>query len=241
VTSKLSWRQHGMWALRFSLWVAAAIALRSGWQGRGPAVGERTEARGSGLAGAAPEKAFECPQRASCICFTPDGQTLAAGREDGTVTVWSVTTDLELLSIRAHARGVTAIAFSPDGKEIASSGDDMKAKFWDARTGKTTRADLTLEGVAFVLEYGGDGFLVIAGCGIGSRPLPPFAELRDLTANKSQLWRLNERATDCPVALTPDGQTLAIARGTLPSSLDALRNANTKNQSDVGHPRRAIL
>lgn len=75
--------------------------------------------------------------------FAPDGirvvtagVTTDANTEIGTIKIWAVPTQTELLAIVAYAEAVNAVAWSPDGTRIASGGDDGFARIWDAATGE---------------------------------------------------------------------------------------------------------
>jgi hypothetical protein len=70
------------------------------------------------------------------VAFSPDGQRLAVGGDDGTVKVWEARTGQELLSLRGHAGPVYSVAFSPDGARLATGSYDRTVKVWDARTGQ---------------------------------------------------------------------------------------------------------
>jgi WD40 repeat protein len=58
------------------------------------------------------------------IAFAADGKTLAAGANDGTVTLWDVETGQERRSFRGPAGGYGEVAFSPDGTMLAAARAD---------------------------------------------------------------------------------------------------------------------
>ena len=55
------------------------------------------------------------------IAFSPDGKTLVTSEGALSLTLWQVSTGLELLSLRGHQYPLTGFAFSPDGSILASS------------------------------------------------------------------------------------------------------------------------
>src|SRR5262249_28192532 len=64
------------------------------------------------------------------VSFSPDGNQLVTGDDEGAVRLWSVTPLKEIAVIGRHASRLKSVAFSPDGKEVASAGDDRTIKLW---------------------------------------------------------------------------------------------------------------
>jgi WD40 repeat protein len=73
------------------------------------------------------------------IAFSPDGERLATGRNDGTVSVWETRAYQEVFRLKSHFMPVRGVAFSPDGRRLASSSEDGIVKLWDLATGREER------------------------------------------------------------------------------------------------------
>jgi WD40 repeat protein len=73
------------------------------------------------------------------LAYSPDGQTLATGAQDGTVRLWDPVTGHERAVLRGSP-GPVELSFSPDGRRLAASTGD-RLYLWDAATGQTV-ADL---------------------------------------------------------------------------------------------------
>jgi RNA polymerase sigma factor (sigma-70 family) len=82
---------------------------------------------------------------ASCLAFSPDGQTLACGgkedkNRDGQVILWDMVTGKELGRLHGHSTCVHGVVILPDGKTLASrSCEDGTILFWELATRKELR------------------------------------------------------------------------------------------------------
>eukprot|EP00808_Paulinella_micropora_P014733 g28713.t1 len=85
------------------------------------------------------------------VAFSPDGQRLVSGGEDGTVRLWSCGaqqpprrrfrlwgrgTGQALHVLRGHRDLVYSVAFSADGQKLASGSKDNTTKVWDSASGR---------------------------------------------------------------------------------------------------------
>ena len=68
------------------------------------------------------------------VAFSPDGQLVATGGDDGTLRLWSVRDPARpQLLATSHDSGtyVFGVAFSPDGKVVAAASADNLTRLWD--------------------------------------------------------------------------------------------------------------
>jgi dipeptidyl aminopeptidase/acylaminoacyl peptidase len=74
-----------------------------------------------------------------CLCFSPDGRTLATGATgEGHLRLWEVATGQERRRLEGHQGSVDAIAFSRDGRILVTGGGETAALVWDLRPAAPT-------------------------------------------------------------------------------------------------------
>jgi eukaryotic-like serine/threonine-protein kinase len=73
------------------------------------------------------------------IAFSPDGQRIACGSEDGAIEVWDVSSGRILFTIDGDSDFARSVAYTPDNKRLISAGDDGVVRIWDAATGQLRR------------------------------------------------------------------------------------------------------
>jgi eukaryotic-like serine/threonine-protein kinase len=76
---------------------------------------------------------------ARSVAFSPNGEWLASGNDDGTVKTWNARTGEKALTLKGHGDWVWCVAFSPDGNLLASASRDQTVKVWEAHTGRVIR------------------------------------------------------------------------------------------------------
>ncbi|KAG8990146.1 hypothetical protein FRB93_003312 [Tulasnella sp. JGI-2019a] len=83
--------------------------------------------------------------RNSCVAWSPDGQRITSGSQDGTLHQWDPSTGAPIGEVwNCHARKINCIAWSPDGSMVVSGSEDGTLQLWDsiagARVGKAWKS-----------------------------------------------------------------------------------------------------
>ncbi len=72
----------------------------------------------------------------SAIAFSPDGERIAVGNDDETLTIWDAQTGKNLLKVPQTKAAISAIAFRADGKQLLTGDWDGRLSLWDAANGQ---------------------------------------------------------------------------------------------------------
>jgi WD40 repeat protein len=67
---------------------------------------------------------------AYAVVFSPDGQLLLSGGEDGMIRAWNAQTGALVFELKGHRSCVNCLAFSSDGQTLASASCDCTVRLW---------------------------------------------------------------------------------------------------------------
>jgi hypothetical protein len=98
------------------------------------------------------------------LAYSPDGQYLVSGSEDGNVIVWNPGALQANLNLNLHDDEVRGLACSPDSKYFATASKDKTVKVWDIATGNNTESCTGHEGPVYGVAFHPNGnWLASAG------------------------------------------------------------------------------
>jgi WD40 repeat protein len=141
------------------------------------------------------------------LAFSPDGEIVAAGSNDGDVRFWNAATSqlIRTLPGNSSTGAVQSVAFSPDGKTLAD-GETGGTRLWNVATGKpavTLPTDSPSSQVYSVAFSPDGGTLAVDSSGNGTQ-----IQLWDTATDEPISTPLSAGPIDV-VAFSPDGKTLA--------------------------------
>ena len=136
------------------------------------------------------------------FAISPDLNTAALGKYDGTIVLWDLVSDSARDILRGHERIVWGLDFSPDGSTLVSGSGDASVRLWDLST-RSERMKFSghlssVAGVAFspdgqtLASAGADQLTMLWSVTTGQR-------LRSFRGHTDQVTE---------VRFSPDGETL---------------------------------
>jgi WD40 repeat protein/beta-lactamase regulating signal transducer with metallopeptidase domain len=134
--------------------------------------------------------------------LSPDFQTLAAGHNDGSISLWDFDMQTQLRVLKGHRAAVTCLAFSADGKRLLSGSPDTTVRMWDVATGQLVLSGAGHEGFISDVRVTPDGKSVISASQDGT--------VRQWNlATGEEIRRLEHPWPVTCMAVSPDGRTIA--------------------------------
>jgi WD40 repeat protein len=106
-----------------------------------------------------------CGSEARSAVFSPEGNLVVSGHEDGTIKLWDVKSGKLLRIMKGRSSDVRSVVFSPDGKLIASGNNDEsgRVELWSVESGKLVRQFGGDSDYVRSLAFSPDGRMVVSG------------------------------------------------------------------------------
>jgi WD40 repeat protein len=95
--------------------------------------------------------------------FSPNGQRIVTGSQDGTASIWDATTGRKILTLQGHTGPVWSAAFSPDGKRVVTGSQDQTARLWDTTTGQEVLALKEHTNLVHSVAFFPEGTRIVSG------------------------------------------------------------------------------
>jgi RNA polymerase sigma factor (sigma-70 family) len=146
------------------------------------------------------------------LAFAPDGQTLFAADDAGTVHVFDVATGKETRSFgMPNVNGIHDMAVAPDGKRLATrGGGDSFVRIWNVPKGTVERTlEFPEDGAAHLLRFTPDGRTLLAGIEEERGPRRRVIRTWDVATGKPGRAWTSDRSIGMMFAVSADGALLA--------------------------------
>jgi WD40 repeat protein/formylglycine-generating enzyme required for sulfatase activity len=146
---------------------------------------------------------FAIGGKVACLCFSPDGKTIAVmSQEDSNFWLLESTSGKILRTFVGHAAGIWAGAFSSDGKRLLTGGSDKTMRLWDVERGTEIRKFEKHTDVVIGVTFSPDNLRALSGSNDGT------AIVWEVESG-APLWSLEKREQGInKVAFADDGSTV---------------------------------
>jgi WD40 repeat protein len=137
-----------------------------------------------------------------CVAISDDGNYLAGGGRDGTISVWEAATGCRRALLKGHAVAVTALEFFADGARVASGSADQAIKVWDVAQNTCMQTHLGHSEAITSLAVDASGRRILSGSRDGTVRIWDAAGTREPAILRGHVGEVTE------VAVSGDGSRI---------------------------------
>ncbi|NJR59694.1 MAG: hypothetical protein HC769_13135 [Cyanobacteria bacterium CRU_2_1] len=139
----------------------------------------------------------------SSSIFSPDGETIASGNEDGVIKLWNPENEQELQISSKQQASISSINFSPDGKMIASGSRDGTIKLWNPKNGQELQPFSRQQASISSIDFSPNGRMIASGNGDGT------IKLWNIESRQLLKTLTGHQASVLSISFSPDGKMIA--------------------------------
>lgn len=144
------------------------------------------------------------PKMVMALAQSPDGNWMAAGHDDGTISLRNVKSGRVERELKGHQDAVTSLSFSTDGKSLASASLDKTVRLWSIAKGVHQKT-LPHKNLVYAVAFSPNGRVLASG---GYEKIVNL--WNPITGQRLQSMK-GHQGTIRSLAFSPDGNELASA------------------------------
>jgi WD40 repeat protein len=137
------------------------------------------------------------------LAFSPNGELLASGANEGTVRLWDVKSHQQLAQVSAGPLPAKTVAFSPDGRSFAAGDENGTISLWDSATHEQLSAPIHVHDRVLSIAFSPGGQMLATG------ELKGLVRIWSITTRKELGAPITVHAPVGSVAFSPNGRILA--------------------------------
>ncbi|MEQ8788833.1 MAG: protein kinase [Pirellulaceae bacterium] len=136
------------------------------------------------------------------VAYSPDGEQVVSGSEDGTLHVWNLANPMQHRQWKGHQDRVSKVVFDPAGRLVSAS-LDKTLRIWDVENGREIRTLRGHDQQILALAISSDGARIVGG-GADGLQLWDAENGQAISEFKTSLTAVTS------VAYSPDGERIAV-------------------------------